>query len=123
MVFDLSGRAELEPEIGPEVTPLVGVKTSSQIEPLVFDKIDGSEALVTESFFSKFLEAARVTVVIQRRVRLKQRGHACLSPFCGASMAALTVEFNNLSMSICNLLGTTPTLARDQSGHWAVSSR
>jgi hypothetical protein len=69
--LDLSGRAELEPEIGPEVTPLVGVRTSSQIEPVVFDKIDGSEALVTEGFLSNFPEAARLTVVIPRRVRLK----------------------------------------------------
>jgi hypothetical protein len=47
------------------------VRTSSQIEPVVFDKIDGSEALVTEGFLSNFPEAARLTVVIQRRVRLK----------------------------------------------------
>jgi hypothetical protein len=58
--LDFSSRAELESEIGPEVTPLVGVKTSGQIEPLIFDEIDGSEAIVTEGFLSKFLEAARV---------------------------------------------------------------
>ncbi len=60
-------------EVGPEVSPLVRVKRPKHIQPIIFDTINRTEALMTESIGSELVEAPGAAIVIQPRIRLKER--------------------------------------------------
>jgi hypothetical protein len=89
--FDLSGRSELEFEIGIEVSPAVGMKAPEQVGTMAFNAIDRRES------------ATRLAVVESFASVENCEAHASLSLLCSASIAVRTVGFVSLALSTIRL--------------------
>jgi hypothetical protein len=69
---DLAARRNLKPKIRSEISPLLPVNLSGQVQPMVVHMFDRCKSLVTQCFLIEFLEASRISVLIKLGVRLKQ---------------------------------------------------
>jgi len=79
-----------------------GVKNLRSDRALVFDEIDGSDAIVTEGFLSKFSWVSGLPSSYKRRVRLNNAGPTPdLAHSAAPREGLLPSDSSNLSTSIC----------------------
>src|SRR5262245_56443787 len=71
---DLPVGTDLEPEVGPEVAPLLGMELAHDLQPIGAHPVERGEALVADRVAGELLQAAGAAIVEQLGVLLEEGG-------------------------------------------------